>query len=269
MLMNRKTNNYRHFCFLLLSNQLRLYRSTKNLGAISLMLFVSISTSSARVWETSAPGNWDDPEVWLENQTPEEALADTFIINHPLHITQQLLFSAGARIFIEENGGICGHQKLTLETQTKLESYGILELDSLVISGGYAYFFDGFATLTHSALLTGGGMVLTGASLAVGPWFNCRMPNYDFLQINTIEKNQSEPYLVFPNPLSHQLTIKTAKSRGNIKVTILGNQGQKIVDNDYPLNHQIMIDLSPFSSGIYFLIIEDNESLQTTKLIKQ
>lgn len=66
---------------------------------------------------------------------------------------------------------------------------------------------------------------------------------------------------IFPNPTTHFVTIKTLKNIDNI--ALFNNLGQQI--NSVKITNNT-IDLSGFSSGIYFVKVNSNE---TFKIIKQ
>ena len=105
----------------------------KNSIKLSLILLLGNVCTYATTWETIDKGYWTDTAVWLNGAVPDTMSGDTFVINHPIVISQDLIFTSRAYILITQNGGICGHQKGTLLNSAKLITYGILELDDLVI----------------------------------------------------------------------------------------------------------------------------------------
>ncbi|MGV3631471.1 MAG: hypothetical protein ACO1O6_09695 [Bacteroidota bacterium] len=158
-----------------------------------LLLFVLTSQLVlSQRYETITYGYWNNPSVWQDGLIPPYAFSDSVIINHPVAITADLEVQGYFRI--ESGGAICGHDNLTL--YGKMEVYGFFELDSLRVDGGEArHYGPGNSVATYQTEVTNGGLFsLTGGSLAVGPWFECR--NSDFF------------YLGYENLASDKITVK-------------------------------------------------------------
>jgi hypothetical protein len=83
---------------------------------------------------------------------------------------------------------------------------------------------------------------------------------------------QPEDFIVYPNPTSGYLFIKSNRLSGPVSISTLNIPG-KIVDKNNvegmgQPGTEIMIDISDYTSGIYFLKINQNHSIWTTKIIK-
>ncbi len=71
---------------------------------------------------------------------------------------------------------------------------------------------------------------------------------------------------VYPNPVSHSVTIENEFAISNISVTnILGNT----IMNESPKSKKHSIDISTLPSGMYFVTITANNQTQTVKVVKK
>lgn len=111
---------------------------------------------------------------------------------------------------IEQGGAICGHEKLTVFGE--MDVSGFFELDTLRLDGGDVRQQGGVSVLSFQMyIINGGSFLLTGGSLSVGPWFECR--NSDFFYIGLDEVPANDKITISQN--SGQLLISgiTAGSR--------------------------------------------------------
>ncbi len=81
-------------------------------------------------------------------------------------------------------------------------------------------------------------------------------------EILNIEDNELV-FNIYPNPVNDILNINTQKE---VRVTITDFNGKKMgVDQ---IGSKIQLDLSHFSSGMYFLILEDGQNVSVKKIVK-
>ena len=78
---------------------------------------------------------------------------------------------------------------------------------------------------------------------------------------------EKEPFKIYPNPVTEQLTIETAQMKNENTLTISNIRGQELIRkqiNDY----KIQIDIGNLASGIYFVKLITDEKVETRKIIK-
>ncbi len=250
----------------------------KKIIVIFIIQLLANTFISATTWETVSHGFWEDESTWSGGNIPETTSSDTFLINHPIAITQDLIFESGADILIQEGGGICGHYKTTLFNNAQLITYGVLELDDLFVEGGFVGCYGGLVILASSAFLTGTGaqMIVDGAGVTIGDWFECHLPLYDFLLGNPVSTNEtgiSPSIEIYPNPFSDNITIEnkireliTSDEVTLIKIHDLN--GREVFSTSLtmePLNH---FDLDFLTNGVYFLTITNKEKTYSKKIVK-
>jgi Secretion system C-terminal sorting domain len=248
----------------------------KRIIAMSIIQVLGSAYAFATTWETISHGYWDSPSVWLTGEVPANISNDTFFIKHPIAISQDLTFEPGAYMLIEDGGGICGHQKMTLLDNTQLTSYGILELDVFQVDGGNANFFGGFLTLTTSASVTGGSMAVVGATGVVGEWFECQLPFYAFLlnePVHTEETGATTPINIYPNPFTDIITIENAIHESFSgdelsEMRIYDISGREIFKTKLTTGALNQFDLEFSKVGVYVLVIVNKDSVDSCKIIK-
>jgi hypothetical protein len=86
---------------------------------------------------------------------------------------------------------------------------------------------------------------------------------------STLIKNIDQGFelSVFPNPVSEQLIIKSGETSKAYFFNIFDNKGKLILTKPSQSNNSQIIDVSHFSTGIYFLNVIDSES-KTIKCFK-
>ena len=162
---------------------------------------------SATTWQTAGQGYWNSGFVWVGGVVPPYSSADTFYINHPIVIGDQITLLSGAYLRIDTSGGICGHERLNLNTNATLHNHGILELDTLKVPGGHVQnFITGSIILTFIGQFSLGGSMSSNGAMIVGPWFICHQPEYSFLT-GVHELTSNSGITLYPNPASNKLQI--------------------------------------------------------------
>lgn len=247
--------------------------------ALSLIMMLVSTLSYATIWETASQGFWDSPSIWVNGTVPDTTSGDTFYIKHPIVVTNDLVFEEGAYVVIEENGGLCGHQKATVLKNAQIISYGVLELDDLLVNSGFVHCLAGKVILTTSARIMGTGAKVkidSVAYLAVGPWFDCVLPNYAFLLDETLSTNDSKissGVKIYPNPFSSTITIENGsnellKSENTRKVIIydcIGKEAFNALITGDGIND---LDLSFLSNGMYRISISNEAENLSATIIK-
>ena len=247
---------------------------------LCIFLFLGSYQSYATTWETIDKGYWTDTAVWLNGAVPDTMSGDTFVINNPIVISQDLIFTSGAYILITQNGGICGHQKGTLLNSAKLITYGILELDDLVIDNGLMHCLAGNVILSSSAKVIGVNGKLeveVASSFAVGFWFECMLPDYAFVTEKTlkIDKQMVESRLqIHPNPFTHSITLQhtvTINSQNNkpYRIIIYDYLGKEAFETDLQSldSNQIILDF--LKPGIYVVAMTNGLNKYYSRIVKQ
>ena len=236
-----------------------------------ILLFVK--TSKSTTWETISSGFWNNPSIWSTGIAPPLVSADTFNITYHVAIQNNLAFNSGALLNIDSTGGICGHHKMTIYTGAKLMKYGILELDSLHISGGIGNLYSpGQVILTVNGYITGGSLSSFGCPFSVGPWFNCAQPEYSFVngieEINTLNSIQ-----ICPNPTNNYSTISYELFENcGVEILLLDVLGKEITllkSNQSSGKYNLTINSNDLNlaKGMYFVKLKLDDEQKTIKLI--
>ena len=240
---------------------------------ILLIAFLNLlfTTTNAKTWETISHGFYDNPTVWMGDEVPEITTNDTILIKHPLVLTHDLIFDNGTDITIESEGGICGHQKMSMLSDTKLVSYGILELDSLYINGGDMDFLDGHVILSTWAMLEGpepSSFTISGAAGAVGLWFECLSPYYDFVTVDTEEVSVPEPIKVYPTQVNEFITIEFHKTIPDTEISLIDFNGRILSRQHFNNQQKLNVDLRPWPTGWYIVGIRNENGIEHHKVFK-
>lgn len=246
----------------------------KKLVLVLIIQTFVMATSYATTWETSSKGYWQDASVWVGGVVPDTAISDTFLINHPIVIDNDLIFEPGAYMLIEKDGGICGHQIATVLSNAKLVVHGILELDELYVNSGFVRVFEGNVTLTTFAQIRGQGGTLKveeEARMVVGEWFECRLPDYAFARTTTAsikKKVANNPIDIYPNPFTTTVVIENSTNeQSEIKVRDI--TGREVYSITLAFEGNNSIDLSFLTKGVYTLSISTIEGLYATRVVKR
>jgi len=183
-------------------------------------------------------------------------------------ISDSLTITQGGTVEISTTGGICGHFVMTL-INASMVSEGFINLDKLVVSSSDVDLINGAVILTLQGQINsselGGPSSLTnsGASLSVGPWFDC--VHDVFLSDNSLEN--AEPTLsIFPNPSVSEMHLKLNNISTDTEFRLINSTGHTV--KEFTLEKgktNFKVDVSNLSSGVYFarLASEDFTFTQT------
>lgn len=233
-----------------------------------ICLFLA-NSMSAKTWRTVTGGAWSSGVVWEGGVAPPYISADTFLIRTPITINSTLNLNTGAYLKIDSTGGICGHERLTVNTGALVVKYGVLDLDTLYISGGTVYCYPPEEViLSFYGILSGVGSSLHVTSgMQVGPWFDCRVPEYTFLsKIENVSKEIE--FTAFPNPFSSSTTLKTGSYLRNATLLVYNLYGELVKEIQNISGETIIFSRDNLPSGLYFLnIIEGSKIILSDKLI--
>jgi len=219
-------------------------------------LFGTSITTHATTWQTAAPGYWNNAGTWIGNTVPPYAGADTFISYHPVIFEHSLVFSSGANIIIDPAGGLCGHKNITMHAGADMLKYGLLELDSMFVPGGHVLcklpkevIFTSYAFISN-----GGYVIIDSCGLAVGPWFNCKLPEYNFQDATAVSTIAGDVDLtLFPNPNNGRFMLKGKLPAGSTSFELIDMTGRlvysEILKGDGQDSRAISVSLSP---GVYY-----------------
>lgn len=86
-----------------------------------------------------------------------------------------------------------------------------------------------------------------------------------FCQASILEENLLGDIVVYPNPVSKELKIKTDKTKIT-KISIFDSEGKMLIEKSDNLSS---VNLESLNNGIYILKIEDMNSFNTYKIIKE
>jgi hypothetical protein len=116
---------------------------------------------------------------------------------------------------------------------------------------------------------TGISMSSNGTTLAAGsPNYNSfagLVRVYDFSNLLSNERFSKSGFVVYPNPVSNNLSIENPFS-GNLQLQVFNQLGQLVLKRN---TSSSLLDVSNLSKGLYFLNINtENSETQTIKFIK-
>jgi hypothetical protein len=206
---------------------------------------------------TKANGVWNNAGSWVNANIPPFTYSDTIIIKHLILLPSDLTLLSGAFLNIDSTGGLCGHYKINMSASTSLLKYGFLQIDALNMTGGEVNLLPpGNTIFTQYGLLTGGVFNNT-SNFNVGPWFQCQLPEYQFINgLNNEDKNAE--FLFYPNPVECLLNIVLPKS-GNPFLCFIYDIKGALVLKEKVFYHQPVIDVSELPAGIYYIDLTANE----------
>ncbi|MBK7095457.1 MAG: S8 family serine peptidase [Saprospiraceae bacterium] len=78
--------------------------------------------------------------------------------------------------------------------------------------------------------------------------------------------NESDKYVVFPNPCFDIINIKGERLQEEAQISIIDNLGNKIYDSKQIIDSEIFVN--DWQAGIYFVKINDEKSISVIKVIK-
>jgi hypothetical protein len=231
------------------------------LGIFFLSLFSFAYKSEAKTWRTASWGYWGDSLTWEDHESPSSSSGDTFIIRHPAIFENSLSFIKGAYVEILGKGGLCAHKNITVYSGTQIVSKGIIELDTMFVTGGKVDIDSGNAIFTKDGILTVTGAELNvngNASLSVGPWFTCHAPEYN--EFAGIEEKEQPIFSLYPNPCSGTLWIHRSNPVQKAEIRIYNITGVMVLR--LMLERSVTekaIDVLKLEKGLYSLEIIEGE----------
>ncbi len=86
-----------------------------------------------------------------------------------------------------------------------------------------------------------------------------------FVEVDESKANENE-FLIYPNPANSFIDIETEFK--NYSISVFDNMGKLILKEETNQN-EIRIDISSFSTGIYFIQLQSNHKLVSKKFIKE
>ncbi|MCY1304256.1 hypothetical protein D9M70_540020 [compost metagenome] len=86
----------------------------------------------------------------------------------------------------------------------------------------------------------------------------------EFLSVDEVSGLE---FIVYPNPATDRLTIKTKDLSAGARVEICNAVGQRVYGA--AISEDNAIDLSSFSQGLYFVKVVDGNRSETKKIIKK
>lgn len=221
---------------------------------------------SAFTYTTAVNGNWNNQGCWLSGAIPSFNIIDTVIIKHHIVLPSNLTLLNGAHLQIESTGGLCGHVQLFVNTGTSVIKFGILEIDVLNMTGGTVDLLPPGNTIFTQYGLLSGGVFNNTSNFFVGPWFECQMPEYQFLN-GLNDKHNSVAIKIFPNPVEQLIYIDMPNHVKESTCLIFDSKGALLLQKQL-IQPQKQIDVSELQQGLFFLQIISNEKAMLGKFYK-
>lgn len=98
------------------------------------------------------------------------------------------------------------------------------------------------------------------------------IPNYLAIRHYLERIPQTEPVIVFPNPVITNLTVRPASPEGgNLKLMLVSAQGKVVTEREVSfswLNNEYTADVSALASGFYVLRIQTTGQILTFRIVK-
>ena len=231
----------------------------KTLIALTCILLLSYSMTRATTWTTAAAGYWLNPSTWQGGIVPPMASADTFEVLHAVAIDAPFTLLSSGRFHIAQNGGICGHETFTQLSNSYVQVDGLLELDRFTQSGGHLE-LNGWLILTNMFSGSNGGTSVINGGMAIGIWFECEMPLYNF---TAVEHEVGADFTVAPNPSSGRFTFSGPQLDGDGFLDIFDIHLRKVRVETLPagsaLPYQLSVEELP--QGLYYWQIRTENTL--------
>jgi hypothetical protein len=183
---------------------------------------------------------------------PQFQQSDTLVLLHPVVLQQDLDLPTNSHIHISPGGGLCGHQKITMQPHSSMLVEGILELDSIFLfTAQVRTTYSSRVTLYRYAHITGTGALWSNFGVTrVGPWFDCKLPEFAFA-VNTKPVLEQQPVCqVFPNPAYDKLTVETEVP---VLLNLYNLAGRSVLSEDIEATWQIPISNLP--KGLYSCVV--------------
>ncbi|NQY08800.1 MAG: T9SS type A sorting domain-containing protein [Flavobacteriales bacterium] len=78
--------------------------------------------------------------------------------------------------------------------------------------------------------------------------------------------NSITPY---PNPATDYVAVQLDKDYNNVNIRLINGKGQVISQNNYQNTTEVILDLSNYQSGLYFVNLIIGKEKQSFKIIKE
>jgi len=232
---------------------------------LATFVFADIAVNATN-FTTAVNGNWSNQGCWVNGAIPSFVNSDTVIIKHHIVLPSNLTLLNGAHLQIESTGGLCGHVQLFVNTGTSVIKFGILEIDVLNMTGGTVDLLPPGNTIFTQYGLLSGGVFNNTSNFFVGPWFECQMPEYQFLN-GLNDKHNSVAIKIFPNPVEQLIYIDMPNHVKESTCLIFDSKGALLLQKQL-IQPQKQIDVSELQQGLFFLQIISNEKAMLGKFYK-
>lgn len=141
---------------------------------------------------------------------------------------------------------------------TKLD----ISLDSTNVLGVLFSFLDWSTTSAEITWPDGGNANLTNPNSWATMIIESKAVN-----INHFEINQNETFKFYPNPANNKINIEGFQD-SEFNLSILNINGQELLKQEIR-NRKTQIDISKLPSGIYFIKLTNDETVEVRKIIKE
>ena len=170
---------------------------------------------------------------------------------NPAYFTS-LAFSPSGQPYVAYNGG--DHMQVTVK---KFDG-------SNWVYVGNAGFSAGYVDRTSIALNTNGQLYVAFSDYANS--YKATALTYDFPAI--INENQESGFSVYPNPAADKITIETNALPTKSQLSIMNVDGQQLITRQIT-EPKTQLDISNLPSGVYFVRVQVDKTVQVGKIIKQ
>ncbi len=109
------------------------------------------------------------------------------------------------------------------------------------------------------------------ASLVIGIWFECLLPDYAFVidqTVNISEKEQDRPVVIYPNSFKNTITIRNPVD-GASEIKVSDFLGRTIYVSSLVSQDENRIDLGFLNKGVYVITISNQDKEQSLRVIKK
>ncbi|MCE3296231.1 MAG: type sorting protein [Crocinitomicaceae bacterium] len=131
---------------------------------------------------------------------------------------------------------------------------------------GMVYGTDGPRLMTSIAIGQFDHVFLKGSMDDIMLWDRELTPSEiaSFCQVNAVEENKLGDVILYPNPVNHVLKIKSNDVHIS-KVSVFNSEGKLMIEKTHGFES---INTEALTSGVYFVKIQDENSANTYKIVK-
>jgi hypothetical protein len=238
----------------------------KKTACLFIILLLICQNASSKTYNTFKRGYWSAPSTWKNNDAPSFISSDTIIVAHYINFDRDIFLNSGAFLRIDSMGGLCGHFDITVYNNAMIYKYGMLQLDSMRVTGGKVILdAPKDAIFTESAIIkdAGASLYVKGAKLMVGPWFQCSGGEY----ISSVHHQAlKDSKAIYPNPNNGKFTVNLVSHDVSNTFKLTDMNGREILVKDI-MGNGGDIDISTLCGGIYYWqIISGNEIIDKGKI---